>query len=110
LPRCLPRRNLAHRLAKPCLPRVLSEPRMPDHQEMKWTHLVWRFHEPRGGISFHHLPHAIARCEDEFRAIRSRTDNCRSRHEQHALSKTWLKIPSKSPASAERLLHPALGR
>src|SRR4030088_1980334 len=37
LPRGFRRRNLAHRLAKPCVPRVRSEPRMPDHQEMKWT-------------------------------------------------------------------------
>jgi len=59
---------LAHRLAKPCVPRVRSEPRMPDHQEMKWTQLLWRFHEPQGGIPFHHLPHAIGQGEDEFRA------------------------------------------
>ena len=59
---------MAHRLAKPCVPRVRSEPRVPDHQEMKWTQLVWRFHEPQGGIPLHHLPHAIGECEDEFRA------------------------------------------
>ena len=59
---------MAHRLAKPCVPRVCSEPRVPDHQEMKWTQLVWRFHEPQGGIPFHHLPHAIRQCENEFRA------------------------------------------
>src|SRR6266404_1086175 len=35
---------------------------------MKWTQLLWRFHEPQGGIPFHHLPHAIGQCEDEFRA------------------------------------------
>src|SRR5712672_4703188 len=35
---------------------------------MKWTQLLWRFHEPQGGIPLHHLPHAIGQCEDEFRA------------------------------------------
>jgi hypothetical protein len=50
------------------MPRVRSEPRVPDHQEMKWTQLLWRFHEPQGGIPFHHLPHAIGQCEHEFRA------------------------------------------
>src|SRR5580704_3146055 len=35
---------------------------------MKWTQLLWRFYEPQGGIPFHHLPHAIGQCEDEFRA------------------------------------------
>jgi hypothetical protein len=34
LPRCFLRRNLAHGLAKPYVPRVRSEPQMPDHQEM----------------------------------------------------------------------------
>ena len=29
---------------------------------------MWRFYEPQGGIPFHHLPHAIGQCEDEFRA------------------------------------------
>jgi hypothetical protein len=29
---------------------------------------VWRFHEPQGAIPFHHLPHDIGQCEDEFRA------------------------------------------
>jgi hypothetical protein len=32
---------------------------VPDHQEMKWAQLLGRFHEPQGGIPFHHLPHAI---------------------------------------------------
>src|SRR5882724_1086485 len=68
LPRCFLRRDLAHRLAKPYVPRVRSEPRVPDHQEMKWMQLLWRFHEPQGGIPFHRLPHAIGQCEDEFRA------------------------------------------
>jgi len=54
-------------LAKPCVPRVRSEPRVPDHQDVKWTQFLWRFHEPQGGIPFHHLPHAIGQCEDEFR-------------------------------------------
>ena len=48
---------------------------MPDHQEMKWTQLLWRFHEPQGGIPFHHFPHAIGQCEDEFRA-RKTTKGC----------------------------------
>src|ERR1700722_16817835 len=68
LPRCFLRRNLAHRLAKPCVPCVCSEPRVPDHQEMKWTQLLRRFHEPQGGIAFHHLPHAIGQCKHKFRA------------------------------------------
>ena len=34
----------------------LSESRVPDHQEMKWTQLLWRFHEPQGGISLRRLP------------------------------------------------------
>src|ERR1700746_2837668 len=68
LPRCFLRRNLAHRLAKPCVPRVRSEPRVPDHQEMKGTQLLWRFHEPQAGIPLHHMSHAIGQCEDEFRA------------------------------------------
>ena len=59
LPRCFLRRNFAHRLAKPRVPCVRSEPRVPDHQEMKWTQLLRRFHQPQGGIPFHHLPHAI---------------------------------------------------
>jgi hypothetical protein len=63
LPRRFRRRNLAHRLAKPCVPRVRSEPRVPDQQKMKWTQFLWRFHEPQGGILFHHLPHAIGQCE-----------------------------------------------
>src|SRR5712672_4175166 len=33
---------------------------------MKWTQLLWRFHEPQGGIPFHHLPHTIGQCEVEF--------------------------------------------
>ncbi len=41
---------------------------MRDHQEMKWIQLLWRFHDPQGGIPFHHLPHAIGKCEDKFRA------------------------------------------
>jgi hypothetical protein len=48
--RCFLRRHLAHRLTQPCVPRVWSEPRVQDHQEMKWTELLWRFHEPQGGI------------------------------------------------------------
>ena len=28
---------MAHRFAKPCVPRVCSEPWVPYHQEMKWT-------------------------------------------------------------------------
>jgi len=35
---------------------------------MKWTQLLWRFHEPQGGIPVQHLPHAVGQCEDEFRA------------------------------------------
>ena len=68
LPKCFLRRNFTHRFAEPRVPCVRGEPRMPDHQEMKWTQLLWRFHEPQGGIPFHHLPHAIGQCEDEFRA------------------------------------------
>jgi hypothetical protein len=68
LPRCFLRRNFAHRFAEPCVPCVRSEPRVPDHQEMKWTQLMWRFHDPQGGIPFDHLPHAIGQCEDEFSA------------------------------------------
>jgi hypothetical protein len=41
---------------------------LPDHQEVKWAQLVWRIHEPQGGTPFHHLPHAIGQCEDEFRS------------------------------------------
>src|SRR5437879_10256924 len=33
---------------------------------MKCTQLLWRFHDPQGGIPLHHLPHAIGQCEDEF--------------------------------------------
>jgi NAD(P)-dependent dehydrogenase (short-subunit alcohol dehydrogenase family) len=33
---------------------------------MKWTQLLWRLHEPHGGIPFCHLPHAIGQCEDDF--------------------------------------------
>src|ERR1700756_1639156 len=62
--RWLLRRTLAHRLAKPCVPCVRSEPRVPNHQEMKRTQLARRFHEPQGGIPFHHVPHAIGQCED----------------------------------------------
>jgi hypothetical protein len=32
---------------------------MPDHLEMKWMQLFWRFHQPQGGIPFHHFPHAM---------------------------------------------------
>src|SRR5271170_5132567 len=38
---------------------------------MKWTQLGRRFHEPQGGIVFHHLPHASGQCEDEFRASKA---------------------------------------
>ena len=65
---CFRRENLAHRLAKPGVPRVRGEPRVPDHQKMKWTQLLRRFHEAQGGIPLHHLPHAIGQSEDEFRA------------------------------------------
>ena len=71
---------MTHRLAKPCVPRVRSEPRVPDHQEMKWTQLVWRFHEPQGGIPFHHLPHAFRQCEDEFRARKATKGRAKIRH------------------------------
>src|SRR6202030_286230 len=80
LPRCFLRRNLAHRLAKPSVPCVRSEPRVPDHQEMKWTQLVWRLREPQGGIPFHHLPHAIGQCEDEFRARKATKGRAKIRH------------------------------
>ena len=29
---------------------------------------MWRLHEPQSAIPFHHLPHDIGQCEDEFRA------------------------------------------
>src|SRR4029077_7079333 len=80
LPRCFLRRNLAHSLAKPGVPCVRSEPRVPDHQEMKWTQLVGRFHQPQGGIPFHHLPHAIGQCEDEFRARKATKGRAKIRH------------------------------
>jgi hypothetical protein len=64
-------RNLAQSFAKPDVTGVRTQPRVPDHQEMKWTQLGWRFHEPQGGIVFHHLPHASGQCEDEFRASKA---------------------------------------
>ena len=68
LPRCFLRRKLAHRLAKPDVTRVSTQPWVPDHQEMKWMQLLWRFHKSQGAIPFHHLPHAIGQCEHKFRA------------------------------------------
>ena len=62
---------MTHGLAKPDVASVRTQPRVPDHQEMKWTQLRWRFHEPQGGIVFHHLPHAIGQCEDELCASKA---------------------------------------
>src|ERR1700678_4156003 len=73
-------KNLSHSLAKPAVTSVRTQPGVPDHQEMKWTQLGWRFHKPQGGIAFHHLAHAIGQCEDEFRARKAIQSRAKVRH------------------------------
>jgi hypothetical protein len=104
LPRRFLRRNLAHRLAKPCVPRVRSEPRVPDQQEMKWTQFLWRFHEPQGGILFHHLPHAIGQCEwrnDGLRRWgRKRTSAILSISDSFYMDRAAIRISSRNQVCA----------
>ena len=55
--------SLARSFAKPRVAWVCSKPGMPDHQEVKRAQFRRRFHEPQGGIPFHHLPHAVSQRE-----------------------------------------------
>ena len=45
-----------------------SEPREPDHQEVKRSQFTRRFHEGQPGISLHCLRHTAGGCKGEIRA------------------------------------------
>jgi hypothetical protein len=41
---------------------------------------LWRLYEPQGRIPFHHFPHAIGECEDEFCASKASKGGAKIRH------------------------------
>ena len=57
---------MAHSLAKPSMPRVGSESRVPDHQEMKWAQFGGRLNQAQIRIPFDRVNHAAGDREDQF--------------------------------------------
>jgi hypothetical protein len=87
LPRCFPRRYLPYRLAKPCMSCVRSEPRMPDHLEMKWTQLLWHFHKQQSArrvvLPWKPLPESFERTQTDETSPHCPEDVCRPLPMQH---------------------------